>query len=184
MILKKGYFFDDKRHNIRSTKKWNLVDMSSRSYHNKLETCEMVDQPWIRWSKISMPWSKQLFVVQGADPSGKNALDAQNLENILGLQIIGRSIIFYLLVLPSEGLYVMYELGTLQLPNNLCDLRKLLMDMPLGLLVLDVFHRLCIRSVDPSQPSRHRPTISVSNFDGIFSTSQGHKRFCHLKKYN
>jgi hypothetical protein len=114
----------------------------------------------------------------------KNALDAQNLEGILGLQIIGRSITFYLLVFPSEGLYVMYELGTLQLSNNLCDLCKLLMDMPLGLLVLDVFHRLCIRSVNPFQPSRHRPTVSESNFDGIFSTSQDRKRSCHLKKYD
>ncbi|KAG0173873.1 hypothetical protein DFQ29_007687 [Apophysomyces sp. BC1021] len=96
----------------------------------------------------------------------KNALDAQNLEGILGLQIIGRSITFYLLVLPSKGLYVMYELGTLQLPNTLGDLRKLLMDMPLGLLVLDVFHRLCIRSVNPFQPSRHRPTMSKRIFSG------------------
>ncbi|KAL0076779.1 hypothetical protein J3Q64DRAFT_1770683 [Phycomyces blakesleeanus] len=114
----------------------------------------------------------------------KNAFDAQNLEGILGLQIIGRSITFYLLVLPSNGLYVMYELGTLQLPNNLCDLCKLLMDIPLGLLVLDVFHRLCIRSANPFQPSRHRPTVPESNFDGIFSTSQDRKRSCHLKKYN
>ncbi|KAI9247338.1 hypothetical protein BY458DRAFT_560377 [Sporodiniella umbellata] len=114
----------------------------------------------------------------------KNALNAQNLEGILGLQIIGRSIAFYLLVLPSEGLYVMYELGTLQLPNNLYELHKLLMDMPLCLLVLDVFHRLCIRSVNPFQPSRHRPTVTESNFDGIFSTSQDRKRSCHLKKYN
>ncbi|KAG1195792.1 hypothetical protein G6F70_007965 [Rhizopus microsporus] len=38
----------DKRHNIRSARKRNLVDMSSRSYHNKLGRCEMVDQPWIR----------------------------------------------------------------------------------------------------------------------------------------
>ncbi|KAI8644073.1 hypothetical protein BD408DRAFT_318124, partial [Parasitella parasitica] len=72
----------------------------------------------------------------------KNALGAQNLESVLGLQIIGRSITFYLLVLPPEGFYDPYELGTLQLPSSLCDLRKLLVDTPLGLLVLDVFHRL------------------------------------------
>ncbi|ORX55564.1 hypothetical protein DM01DRAFT_1382712 [Hesseltinella vesiculosa] len=113
----------------------------------------------------------------------KNALDEQNLDGILGLQIIGRRITFYLLVLPSQGLYVMYELGTLELPNSLCGLRKLLMDMPLGLLVLDVFRRLCIRSDSPFQPSRHRPTVSMSSFDGIFSASQDRKRPCHLKKY-
>ncbi|EPB91015.1 hypothetical protein HMPREF1544_02084 [Mucor circinelloides 1006PhL] len=114
----------------------------------------------------------------------KNALDAQNLEGILGLQIIGRSVTFYLLVLPSKGLYVIYELRTLQIPNNLCDLRKLLMGIPLCLLVLDVFHRLCVGSVNPFQPSRHRPTVPESNFDGIFSTSQDRRRSCHLKKYN
>ncbi|KAI9016361.1 hypothetical protein CLU79DRAFT_805338 [Phycomyces nitens] len=84
----------------------------------------------------------------------KNALDAQNMEGILGLEIIGRSITFYLLVLP----------------NTLDDLRKLLMDMPLGLLVLDAFHRLCIRSINIFQPSQHHPT--------------DRNRSCHLKKYN
>ncbi|KAL7332574.1 hypothetical protein PS15p_204592 [Mucor circinelloides] len=95
----------------------------------------------------------------------KNALDAQNLEGILGFQIIGRSVTFYLLVLPSKGLYVIYELRTLQIPNNLCDLRKLLMGIPLCLLVLDVFHRLCVGSVNPFQPSRHRPTVTVKSID-------------------
>lgn len=54
-----------------------------------------------------------------------------------------------------------------------------------GLLVLDVFHRLCIRSVNLFQPSRRRPTVSVPNFVSIFSTSQDRKWTCHyLKKYN
>ncbi|CEP19972.1 hypothetical protein [Parasitella parasitica] len=147
---------------VEAQKKRNLVDTSSRSYRNRLERCEM-------------------NVLTRVAISCKNALDAQNLEGILSLQIIGRSITFYLLVLPSEGLHVMYKLGILQLPNNLCDLRKLLRDIPLGLLVLDVFHRLCIPSVNPFQPSRHRPTVSESNFDGIFSDR---KQSCHLKNYN
>ncbi|RCH78365.1 hypothetical protein CU097_001716, partial [Rhizopus azygosporus] len=40
----------------------------------------------------------------------KNALDAQNMEGVLGVQVVGRTATFYVLVLPITGLYVMYEL--------------------------------------------------------------------------
>lgn len=67
---RRGFCSMDKRHSSRSTKKRNLVDTSSRSYCNKLERCEMVDQPWIRWSKTSMSWNKQLFIVERSNPNG------------------------------------------------------------------------------------------------------------------
>lgn len=60
----------DKRHKNRSMKKWNLVDKSSRSYNNKLESCEMIDQPWLRWSTARMTWSEEIFVIERSDPSG------------------------------------------------------------------------------------------------------------------
>ncbi|RCH94979.1 hypothetical protein CU097_001320, partial [Rhizopus azygosporus] len=114
----------------------------------------------------------------------KNALDAQNLDGILGLQIVGRKITFHILVLPSTGVYTMYELGSVKLPDTLHDLPKLLMDMPAILRILDVFDRLCIRSADPPQPTRHHPTVSLSVFNGIFSSTQDRKRPCYLKQYH
>lgn len=111
----------------------------------------------------------------------KNALDVQNMEGVLGLQIIGRTITFYILVLPATGLYIMYEPEIITIPSCLDDWTKLIMDMPRALRVLDAFNRICNRSVRPSMPMRHRPTISSSAFNHIFSSSQDCKRSCHVK---
>ncbi|ORE09325.1 hypothetical protein BCV72DRAFT_201850, partial [Rhizopus microsporus var. microsporus] len=40
----------------------------------------------------------------------KDILDAQNTEGVLGLQVIGRTITFYVVALPVAGLYAMREL--------------------------------------------------------------------------
>lgn len=111
----------------------------------------------------------------------KDALDAQNMEGVLGLQVIGRMVTFYVLVLPSTGLYVTYELEKIKLSNCLDDLTKLIMNMPRVCRVLETFNRICKPSVHSAMPSRHRPTIATSAFNGIFSLSQDRKRLCHLK---
>ncbi|KAI9322593.1 hypothetical protein BX666DRAFT_2103797 [Dichotomocladium elegans] len=103
----------------------------------------------------------------------KNALDSQNLDDHA-----------LYLDLPSTGLHIMYELGSIKLHNTLHDLPKLVMDMPCILRILGAFDRLCIRSANLPQPMRHRPTISVSNLNSIFSSSQDCKRPCHLKQYH
>ncbi|OAD77796.1 C2H2-type zinc finger transcription factor [Phycomyces blakesleeanus NRRL 1555(-)] len=111
----------------------------------------------------------------------KNALDTHNMEGVLGLQVIGRMVTFYVLVLPSTGLYVMYELEKIKIPSCLDDLTKLIVDMPRVCRVLDTFNRICKPSVHQTMPSRHRPTITTSAFNGVFSPSQDRKRSCHLK---
>ncbi|KAL7335695.1 hypothetical protein PS15p_201130 [Mucor circinelloides] len=98
----------------------------------------------------------------------KNALDTQKMKGIMSLQIVGRTITFYVLVLPSSGLYIMHELAKIKIPDCLNDLPKLVTDISDVLLVLDVFNRICIPSVD----SPHPPTISSSIFNQLFSTSQ------------
>ncbi|KAI8328841.1 hypothetical protein BC941DRAFT_363434 [Chlamydoabsidia padenii] len=55
----------------------------------------------------------------------KNGLNERNKEGILGIQVIGRTITFYLFVLLATGLYVMRELTTVQIPRSLDDLSKL-----------------------------------------------------------
>ncbi|KAG0193445.1 hypothetical protein DFQ28_005263 [Apophysomyces sp. BC1034] len=100
----------------------------------------------------------------------KKALDTQNMEGVLGLQLIGRTITFYVLVLPSTGLYVMRELAKIKIPDCLDDLTKFVMDIPHVLLVLDVFNRICIPSVGPSMPARHRPTITAATLNCVFSS--------------
>ncbi|KAG1463808.1 hypothetical protein G6F46_002580 [Rhizopus delemar] len=114
----------------------------------------------------------------------KDALDLQNMEGFLGLQVIGRTITFYVIVLPATGLYVMRELTKIKLPDCLDDLTKFIMDMPQALLVLDIFNRVCIPSIDPPVPTRHRPTVTTAAYNGIFSSSQNRKRSCLLKRYH
>ncbi|KAI9003064.1 hypothetical protein CLU79DRAFT_829917 [Phycomyces nitens] len=114
----------------------------------------------------------------------KDALDTQKMMGIMGLQIVGRTITFYILVLPSSGLYIMHELAKIKIPDCLNDLSKLVTDISDVLLVLDVFDRICIPSVDCPHPKRHRPTISSSIFDQLFSTSQNRKRPCILKQHH
>ncbi|KAL0080413.1 C2H2-type zinc finger transcription factor [Phycomyces blakesleeanus] len=111
----------------------------------------------------------------------KNALNTHNMEGVLGLQVIERMVTFYVLVLPSTGLYVMYELEKIKIPSCLDDLTKLIVDMPRVCRVLDTFNRICKPSVHQAMPSRHRPTITTSAFNGVFSPSQDRKRSCHLK---
>lgn len=114
----------------------------------------------------------------------KDALDTHNMEAVLGIQAIGREIYFYILLLPANGVYVFLELGKVQVPNNLRDLTKLVMDAPLLLLIIDVFERLCIPSVHVRNLDRHRPTIDTSTFNQIFSSSQNRKRLCPLQRNN
>jgi hypothetical protein len=89
----------------------------------------------------------------------KDALATHNMEAVLGIQTIVRVIYFYILLLPANGVYVFLELGKVQVPNNLQDLTKLVMDAPLLLLIIGVFERLCIPSAHVRNFDRHRPTI-------------------------
>lgn len=112
----------------------------------------------------------------------KDALDTQKMVGVLGLQIVGRIITFCVLVLPSSGLYVMYEITKVQIPDSLHDLSKLVMDISNLLLVLDTFDRVCIPSADSPPLERHSPTIISSILDQLFLSPQNRKRPCHLKR--
>lgn len=48
----------------------------------------------------------------------KDALDAHNMESVLGIQVIGRMIYFYILLLPANEVYVLLELGKVQIPKK------------------------------------------------------------------
>ncbi|ORX49543.1 hypothetical protein DM01DRAFT_1394358, partial [Hesseltinella vesiculosa] len=112
----------------------------------------------------------------------KDALDEYDMDGVLGLQVVGNTISFYVLTLPSSGLYLFYELATVMVPNSIRDLSKLVMDMPHLLLVLDAFHRLCQPSSEPHAAAFHRPTISQKIYHGLFSRSKDRSRSCHLNQ--
>lgn len=113
----------------------------------------------------------------------KNSIDSQNMDGVMGLQIVGRTITFYVMVLPATGIYGMYELGAIQLPSSVADIPKLLMDMATVSYILDVFGRVCVPAVTPITTKQTSATISDEILTQIFSSTQSRKRSCHLKHH-
>ncbi|KAG1073120.1 hypothetical protein G6F42_025844 [Rhizopus arrhizus] len=67
----------------------------------------------------------------------KDALDDQLFEGILAVQTIGRTVVFYLLTLPSQSIYTMIPLAIIKVPDSINDLPGLVYKVPDILKVLD-----------------------------------------------
>lgn len=112
----------------------------------------------------------------------KDGLDHQLMQGMLAIQIIGRTIKFYLLILPAKGLYVMLELATIKIPDSLQGLLRFVPELPNVLKILDVFHRVCVPVIDvASAKNRYTPTLPRQKFDQLFTISKDRKKPCHLK---
>ncbi|KAG1038861.1 hypothetical protein G6F43_012620 [Rhizopus delemar] len=112
----------------------------------------------------------------------KNALDKQKFDGILGIQIVGRTIIFYVLLLPATKLYTMLKLAEIKLPDSLQGLTSLVTELPNILGVLDAFDNLCIPAKDIKRAiDCQTSTEPMSLFNLILSSSKDRKRPCHLK---
>ncbi|ORE00731.1 hypothetical protein BCV72DRAFT_300249 [Rhizopus microsporus var. microsporus] len=112
----------------------------------------------------------------------KEALDKQLFEGILGIQIIGRMVVFYLLTLPSQGLYTLIPLANIKIPDSIQNLPALVTEAPAILKVLDVFDRLCVRAACPNVISdRYAPTLPIDSIQQLFSESKSRKRQCVLQ---
>lgn len=59
----------------------------------------------------------------------KGALNKQCLDGILGIQLVGRTIMFYVLLLPAEGIYTLLQLVGVKTPDSLQSLSHFVMDM-------------------------------------------------------
>ncbi|CEP19309.1 hypothetical protein [Parasitella parasitica] len=92
----------------------------------------------------------------------KNSIDPQNMDGVMALQIVGRTITVYVMVLPATGIYGMYELGEIQVPSSVADISKLLMDMATVSYILDVFGRVCVPAVIPITTKQTQVTIRAS----------------------
>lgn len=71
----------------------------------------------------------------------KKTLNKQSLDGVLGIQIVGRTLMFYVLLLPEEGVYTLLQLAEVKIPDSLQSLSHLLMDILNILSVMDVFDR-------------------------------------------
>lgn len=112
----------------------------------------------------------------------KEALDAQSMEGMLGMQIIGRTVKFYVLVLPASRLYGLVDLVTIKIPDSLQQLPGFVTEVANVLKVLDVFDRVCVPSSDATiTMSRRAPTLTIPKFRGMFTSSKNRKKQCVLK---
>ncbi|ORE01729.1 hypothetical protein BCV72DRAFT_216694, partial [Rhizopus microsporus var. microsporus] len=50
------------------------------------------------------------------------SMDNQQMKGVLGIQVVGRTVTFYVLVLSATGLYAMLELTNIKIPSCLNDL--------------------------------------------------------------
>jgi hypothetical protein len=104
------------------------------------------------------------------------------MQSIMGIQIVGRLITFYVLILPATGLYVMLGLTELKIPDSLEDLPELVLDISKILKVLDVFHRVCVPMSDSALNNRHTTIITNLSISQLFTTSQDWNRDSSLKR--
>ncbi|KAI8388449.1 uncharacterized protein BYT42DRAFT_492348 [Radiomyces spectabilis] len=114
--------------------------------------------------------------------SCKEALDEQLMEGMLAIQVLGRTIKFYLLVLPATGLYALIDLAVIEVPDSLKSLPSLVTEAANIIKVLDIFERLCVPASDVATTmSRRTPTLSLSQLGQLFAISEHRKRPRHLR---
>lgn len=111
----------------------------------------------------------------------KNTIDMNKLQAALGFQINGFSIIFYLMRLRHDGIYVMQEIGRVAFPASLQDLAGFLSlkNIRTLLRVSDVFWRLCKPVKDDSMESMRRPTHPA--IYSLIHTSKDRRRLCAIE---
>ncbi|KAI8388926.1 uncharacterized protein BYT42DRAFT_492138 [Radiomyces spectabilis] len=112
----------------------------------------------------------------------KEALDSQQMEGILGVQIIGRTIKFYVMTLPAKGLYTLIDLAVIKIPDSLQNFPGFVTEVANVTKVLDVFDRVCVPAKDVATTrSRRSSTLSMSMFHQLFTSAKDRKKPCHLK---
>ncbi|KAI8878081.1 hypothetical protein K501DRAFT_259306 [Backusella circina FSU 941] len=111
----------------------------------------------------------------------KNTIDMNKLQAALAFQINGFSIIFYLMRLRHDGMYIMQEIGRVAFPASLQDLAAFLSlkNIRTLLMVSDVFWRLCKPVNDDSWESMRRPTNSA--IFSLIHASKDRHRLCALE---
>ncbi|KAI9320128.1 hypothetical protein BX666DRAFT_1852753 [Dichotomocladium elegans] len=113
----------------------------------------------------------------------KNSLDEQLMDGVLGIHIVGRTIRFYVLVLPAVTTYVMYLLAEIKVPDSIQGLPGFITELPSVLKILHVFDTVCVSSDIPDIIAiRRAPTLSSKEFQQIISESKSRKRSCHLHR--
>jgi hypothetical protein len=112
----------------------------------------------------------------------KDAIDAYNRNCVIGFQVVGQHITFYLTTLLYDGLYVMVEVSHLDIPMSLEQLPSFVTSLDKILLVSNAFWNKCVlsRPAAEMEPNK-RNTLATPNFKRLIAKSRDRHRSCELR---
>ncbi|KAG9298147.1 hypothetical protein G9A89_002584 [Geosiphon pyriformis] len=117
----------------------------------------------------------------------KDAIDFFNMNCILGFQVVGKSLIgqhitFYLTTLLYDGMYVMVEVGLLNVPMSLEELPAFLTSLDTLLVVSNAFWTNCAmsRPAAEMEPNK-RSTLATPNFKELVGKSRDRYHSCEIR---
>ncbi|CAG8450152.1 18059_t:CDS:2 [Acaulospora morrowiae] len=111
---------------------------------------------------------------------GHDAIDFYNMNCMLGFQVVGQHITFYLTTLLCDALYVMVEVGHIDVTMSLEQVPAFLTSLDTLLIISDAFWANCIVSTEKKEPSR-RSTLATPSFREMVSKSRDRHRPCQLR---
>ncbi|CAG8707102.1 8191_t:CDS:2, partial [Cetraspora pellucida] len=96
------------------------------------------------------------------------------------IRAVGRHITFYLTTLLCDALYVMVEVGHIDVPMSLEQVPAFLTSLDTLLIISNAFWSNCIMSTEKKDLSR-RNTLTTPNFKEMISKSRDRRRPCQLR---
>ncbi|KAI9033973.1 hypothetical protein CLU79DRAFT_714792 [Phycomyces nitens] len=110
----------------------------------------------------------------------KNSIDVNNMKGVLAMQVVGRRVFFYIVILMYDGMYIMYEIGQLLIPGRIFDLSLYVGQVDTIVNIISVYDSMCTAYNDDDIPTtlqtRKRQTISFNDHDHVVSQSRNRKR--------
>ncbi|CAO3591617.1 unnamed protein product [Absidia cylindrospora] len=117
----------------------------------------------------------------------QNAIDAANLKGVLSFQAIGNQVTFFITKLVADGLYIMVEIGFIDVPCSLRELASYTVHLNDVLNIINAFYGECGDSTTPEErtdvEARTRPTMKTPEMDRIVDTTRSRKRPCSTAYY-
>ncbi|KAG9286895.1 hypothetical protein G9A89_012445 [Geosiphon pyriformis] len=105
------------------------------------------------------------------------------MQCILGFQVVGPHISFYFTTLLYDGLYVMTEIGGLNVPMSLQQLPAFLTSLDTLLIISDAYWKNCLKSNAVEMKLNKRSTLATPNFKELIANSRDRHRHrsCQLR---
>ncbi|CAO3653104.1 unnamed protein product [Cunninghamella blakesleeana] len=112
----------------------------------------------------------------------KNSIDHSSMKCIICFQAIDTCILFFVVSLLGDGLYVMYKIGKIYVPKCINDIVRYVSSLDILLDVQSIYNDLCIPIKDVEELKLHKlnmkTSLSTPEFDRIVCKNKNRKRSC------